>query len=252
MSDAPRSGERVQKILARAGVASRRKAEVLIEEGRVEVNGKVCHLGDRMDASRDFVRLDGRIVHKPGRQRYLLLNKPRGYLSTVSDPEGRRTVLDLVPPGQRKALFPVGRLDFQTEGLLLLTTDGEFGHRIMHPRFGCTKTYSVKVRGVPSREIIKRLEGGIRLDGKRTAPCTISPLRPKGRRKPSQQNSWWSIELNEGRTRQIREMFKRVGHPVMRLRRTAIGSLTDGDLASGACRELSQSEVAALLATSTE
>ncbi|MCB1007921.1 MAG: rRNA pseudouridine synthase [Acidobacteria bacterium] len=237
------SEERIQKLLARAGVAARRKAEELIREGRVTVNGEVATLGAKADPARDAIKVDDRRVHVPRSQRYLLLNKPKGYLTAVSDPEGRPTVLDLVPPPMRKALVPVGRLDYQTEGLLLLTDDGDFAQHLAHPRYGCRKTYEVKVKGVPAETALERLRGGIVLEGKRTAPCRIEPVRRRGPRREEGGNSWFSVELSEGRTRQIREMFFRVGHPVQKLRRVAIGPLTDGTLAPGDLRELTEREV---------
>jgi 23S rRNA pseudouridine2605 synthase len=237
------SEERLQKILARAGVASRRKVEELIREARVTINGRVAEIGDKADLERDAVKLDGkRILPKAGAHHYLLLNKPRGVMSTIKDPEGRPTVLDLVPPGLRKALVPVGRLDFQTEGLLLLTDDGDFAQHVAHPRYGCVKTYEAKVKGHPEPEDIARLEAGIVLDGKRTSPCRIT-ARPVPRRAAEGANSWWSVELSEGRTRQIRDMFERIGHPVQKLRRVAIGPVRDPRLPVGSLRDLTEREV---------
>jgi 23S rRNA pseudouridine2605 synthase len=269
------SEERLQKLLARAGIASRRKAEELIREGRVTVNGQPAGIGDKADLARDSVKLDERRIQAPAVHRYLLLNKPRGVMSTVSDPAGRPTVIDLVPPALRRALAPVGRLDFQTEGLLLLTDDGDLAQHVAHPSFGCWKTYEVKVRGRPADEQIERLRSGIVLEGRRTAPCRIAALPrpsrlsrskaaraaaarragggpgPGGRRSPRREpegdtSSWWSVELGEGRTRQIREMFQRIGHPVQKLRRIAIGPVSDPDIPVGSLRELSEREVAAL------
>jgi len=236
------SEERLQKALARAGVASRRKVEELIREGRVTVNGHLAEIGEKADLDRDAVKVDGKRIQPPRGHRYLLLNKPRGVMSTVSDPEGRPTVIDLVPPALRKALVPVGRLDFNSEGLLLLTDDGEFAQRVAHPSNGSVKTYEVKVKGHPQEGELDRLRGGIVLDGRRTAPCRIRPRRAIGRREES-ENSWWVVELTEGRTRQIRDMFERVGHPVQKLRRVAIGPLADPGLAPGDLRELTPREV---------
>jgi 23S rRNA pseudouridine2605 synthase len=248
------SEERLQKILARAGVASRRKAEELIRDGLVTINGRVADLGDKADPETDSIKVDGKRVQPASSEhRYLLLNKPREVMSTVADPEGRKTVMDFVPPGMRKALVPVGRLDYHTEGLLLLTDDGEFAQRIAHPRYGSTKTYEVKVKGTPSESQIERLRHGVVLDGKRTSPATITeraPFRPSGARRrgePESDNSWWVIEISEGRTRQIREMFFQIGHPVQKLRRVAIGSLRDPRLPVGALRELTEKEVRGLL-----
>jgi 23S rRNA pseudouridine2605 synthase len=248
------SEERLQKILARAGVAtSRRKAEELIQEGRVTINGKVAGLGEKADPGRDAIKVDSRRIQPLQEHHYFLLNKPKGVMSTITDPEGRRTVIDLVPPGMRKALVPVGRLDFNTEGLLLLTDDGEFAQAVAHPRYGSVKTYEVKVKGVPSDSQLERLRAGIVIDGKRTAPARITsraPFKPAGARRrgePESENSWWIVELTEGRTRQIREMFFHVGHSVQKLRRIAIGPLRDPDLPVGALRELTEREVQRLL-----
>ncbi len=252
------SEERLQKILARAGIASRRKAEELIEEGKVTVNGQVASLGDKVDPERDAIKVDGRRVQPAAahEHRYLLLNKPREVMSTLADPEGRKTVLDFVPPQMRKALVPVGRLDYNTEGLLLLTDDGEFAQRIAHPRYGSTKTYEVKVKGTPTEAQLDRLRNGVMLEGRRTAPAKITPrgLRPAPRRKgePESDNSWWIVEIAEGRTRQIREMFFQIGHPVGKLRRVAIGPLRDTALPVGALRELSEQEVHKLMKSTRE
>jgi len=239
------SEERIQKILARAGIAARRKAEELIREGRVTVNGKVAELGQKADPLADAIKVDGKRVQPGQAHRYLLLNKPKGYLTAVSDPQGRPTVIDLVPPALRRALVPVGRLDFHTEGLLLLTDDGELANRVSHPRFGCHKTYEVKVKGVPEEAKLERLRRGVVLDGRRTSPARVEPLRRTQRGEES-GNSWFRVELSEGRTRQIREMFFRVGHPVQKLRRIAIGPLVDPNLPVGALRELEEAEVRAL------
>lgn len=239
------SAERVQKILARAGVASRRKAEELIEAGRVTVNGRIATLGDRADPETDHVKVDGARVAPRTTFHYLLLNKPAGVMSTRHDPEGRPTVLELVPETYRKALVPVGRLDFNTEGLLLLTDDGDFAQRIAHPRYGCTKTYEAKVKGRPPEEAVEKLRRrGAVIEGRHTVPVRIEPLRVSGPREG--KNTWWTVELAEGRTRQIREMFFRTGHPVQRLRRVAIGPLRDPELPLGAVRELTDDEVQAL------
>ncbi len=240
------SEERLQKLLARAGIASRRASETLIREGRVTVNGAVASIGDRADPSSDAIKVDGRRVTFPEGHRYLVLNKPKGYITTRSDPEGRPTVMDLVPQELRRRLMPVGRLDFHTEGLLLMTTDGEFAQRIAHPSFGCRKTYAVKVKGAPDEGAIARLRRGMTVAGRRTRPARVQRIHPQGAR--SGANTWWSVELGEGRTRQIREMFFRVGHPVMRLRRVGIGSLRDNRLAIGEWRELTPGEVDALMA----
>ncbi len=236
------SEERLQKILARAGVASRRKAESLIEEGRVTVDGKVATVGDKADPESAAIKVDGKRVEPRTAHRYLLLNKPAGVMSTRADPEGRPTVMGLVPERFRKALVPVGRLDFQTEGLLLLTDDGDLAHRVAHPRYGCHKVYEAKVKGQPAAAEIEKLRRrGVVIDGRHTVPVRLDPLRVSGPREG--KNTWWTVELAEGRTRQIREMFFRIGHPVQRLRRVSIGPLRDPSLPPGALRELTEREV---------
>jgi pseudouridine synthase len=238
------SEDRLQKILARAGVASRRASEELIRAGRVTVNGQVATLGDKADSDQDAIKVDGkRLQPPPSEHRYLLLNKPPGVMSTVNDPEGRPTVLELVPPALRKALVPVGRLDFQTEGLLLLTNDGELAHRVAHPRYGCSKLYEVKVKGRPAEKDLDRLRAGVRIEGRRTAPCRIAAHRPPAGGREAETNTWWQVELSEGRTRQIREMFFRIGAPVIRLRRVAVGPIRDDSLPPGGLRELTTAEV---------
>lgn len=239
------SEERIQKLLARAGVASRRKVEQMLAEGLVTVNGQVAAVGDKADPEGDSIKVEGRRVDlRTPVHRYLLLNKPLKFMSTVDDPEGRPTVLDLVPPQFRKALVPVGRLDFLSEGLLLLTDDGEFAHRVGHPRFGCTKLYEVKVKGMPSSDGLRKLRQGTVIDGRRAIPRQLESIRKPGPK--DVKNSWWRVELGEGRNREIREMFFRIGHPVSKLRRVAIGPITDAGLPVGALRELSETEVAAL------
>lgn len=237
------SAERLQKILARAGIASRRAAEELIRAGRVTVNGEVATLGSKADPRVDAIKADGKRVVLGDSHRYFLLYKPRGYITTLSDPEGRRTVIDLIEPRHRKALVPVGRLDFDSEGLILLTDDGDFAHRVSHPSFGCKKGYAVKVRGEPARRELEKLREGIVLDGRKTAPATIERLQVSSREGGVRKNTWWRVELAEGRTRQIREMFLRIGHPVQRLKRVAIGPVEDRSLRPGDYRELTRREI---------
>ena len=240
------SVERLQKILARAGVAARRKVEIMMQEGRVTVNGRVAVLGDKADPASDSIKVDDKRIHCTTSHRYLLLNKPRGFLTAVEDEAGRPTVMQLVPQHWRKALIPVGRLDYQTEGLLLLTDDGEFAQRISHPRYGCHKTYEVKVKGTPDETQLERLRRGIVLEGRRTAPCRITWMKSTGSRDEEGGNTWFAVELSEGRTRQVREMFFRIGHSVQKLRRVAIGPLRDTELPVGALRELSERELSLL------
>lgn len=249
MSQSSRQPERLQKILSRAGLASRRAAEEMIREGRVTVNGEIASLGSKADPAADFIKLDGKRVVLPASHRYLLLNKPPGYLTTKSDPQGRPTVFDLLPKPLQRGLFPVGRLDFDTEGLLVLTDDGELAHRISHPSHGCSKSYEVKVKGRPSEASIERLRSGIVLSGRRTRPAKIAPVdRSRGRR-GIETNSWWRLELKEGRTRQIRLMFERIGHSVLRLRRVSIGPLNDRRLRKGTFRDLTDEELRRLANT---
>jgi len=228
------SGERLQKALARVGWGSRRVVEELIADGRVSVNGEVAQLGRRVDLDHDLVEVDGAPVGiKPGLVHYLL-NKPRGVVTTASDTHGRPTVLSLVPEEPR--VFPVGRLDMDTEGLLLLTNDGELAHRLTHPSFGVEKTYVAEVEGAPSRAAIRRLREGIELDDGMTAPAKVALTEP----------NVLTLTIHEGRNRQVRRMCEAIGHPVVRLVRTRFGPLHDRRLKPGAWRELSQEEVRAL------
>ncbi|HEY7114312.1 MAG TPA: pseudouridine synthase [Thermoanaerobaculia bacterium] len=236
--------ERLQKILSEAGLASRREAEEWIREGRVIVNGKIAAIGERADAARDAIRVDGKRVRPPAARTYVLLNKPKGVVTTTSDPEGRNTVLEYLPAPLRRRVRPVGRLDVQTEGLLLLTDDGDLAARVSHPRSGCGKEYAVKVAGVPSDADLERLRRGIFLDGMRLRPCRIERVSTTGGR--GKGNSWLRVTLFEGRSRQIRRMFQTAGHLVSKLKRTAIGPLRDGRLPPGAWRTLTQAEVSAL------
>jgi len=234
--------ERLQKIIAHAGVSSRREAEAMIREGRVTLNGRVVtELGTRADPDRDHIKVDGKLITKAEPHRYILLYKPKEVMTTVEDPQGRRTVIDLVR-GIRERIYPVGRLDFHSEGLVLLTNDGELAFKVSHPTHGSVKTYSVKVRGVPEDRMIDKLRRGITLDGKRTLPCDIERMRTTGKR-DDEGNSWFEVKLREGRTQQIRKMFQAIGHPVSKLRRVAIGPISDPKLTPGVWRELTKHEV---------
>ena len=234
--------ERLQKIIAHAGFASRREAETMIREGRVTVNGRiVTELGTRADAERDHIKVDGKLITHAEPHRYIILYKPKEVMTTVVDPQGRRTVIDLVR-GIRERIYPVGRLDFHSEGLVLLTNDGDLAFQVSHPKHGSVKTYHVKVRGVPEQRLVEKLERGITLDGKRTLPCEIAPMRTTGR-SDDEGNSWFEVRLREGRTQQIRKMFQAVGHPVSKLRRVAIGPISDPKLTPGVWRELTKHEV---------
>jgi 23S rRNA pseudouridine2605 synthase len=233
--------QRLQKVLAQAGVASRRAAEKLIAEGRVSVNGTtVREMGTKADPAHDDVRVDGRRIGAPQRRRYILLNKPAGYVSTRADPQRRPTVLDLLH-GVREYLYPVGRLDYDSEGLLLLTNDGDLAARLTHPRHGVERTYEVRVAGTPDTEALGRLRKGIPLDGRPTLPADVTLL---GSRRT--QEAVLVLTIREGRNRQVRRMCEAVGHPVRTLRRIRIGPLEDRRLKPGQWRELTEREVGAL------
>jgi 23S rRNA pseudouridine2605 synthase len=245
--------ERLQKLIARAGIASRRHAEELITEGRVTVNGKkVTELGAKADLAKDHVKVDGKLLRAPARRHAYLLNKPRGVVVTKDDPEGRQTIFTLIGPRLPPAVVPAGRLDAESEGLLVLTDDGELVQKLTHPSGGCKKEYEVKVSGVPTPEQIARLERGVVLDGVRTAPAEISLVKTTPERQGAGGNAWMKVILREGRSRQIRRMFDSVGHPVSKLRRVAIGPIRDRALPIGAFRELTEEEVAALFAMKAE
>lgn len=233
--------DRLNLALARAGVASRRASDRLIAEGRVTVNGRVVNiLGSRVEPGRDRIEVDGRrIPAPPARHTYLMLHKPRGCVTTMRDPEGRPTVHGLLR-GVSARLFPVGRLDYQSEGLLLLTDDGDLARALMHPSTGVTKTYQAKVRGTPTPEALARLARGVRVDGRATLPATAEVIRRTG------TAAWVEVVLKEGRKRQVRRMLETVGHPVQRLRRTRYDGLELGALAPGRFRVLTSREVARL------
>ena len=242
--------ERLQKILSAAGIASRRTAETLIAQGRVTVNGRtVTELGTRATAE-DDIRVDGRRVKGAQRRRYILLYKPRGYITTRSDPQHRPTVIDLLTRGGvREYVYPVGRLDYDSEGLLLLTSDGDLAARLTHPRHGIEREYEVRVRGVPDQHDLDRLSRGISLEGRRTAAAEIE-LR-KVIEGESGQQALLSFVIREGRNRQVRNMCDAIGHPVVRLRRIRIGPITDEHIRPGEFRDLSERELALLRQSST-
>jgi 23S rRNA pseudouridine2605 synthase len=228
------SPERLQKILARAGFGSRRASEALIAAGRVRVNGEVATLGDRADPETDRIEVDGAVVGVRLGLVHYLLNKPAGVVTTASDPHRRPTVVELVPAEPR--VFPVGRLDAETEGLLLLTNDGELAHQLTHPSFGVDKEYLAEVEGRPTRGALRRLREGVDLEDGPTAPAKVSVVGERLLR----------ITLHEGRNRQVRRMCDAVGHPVRRLVRVRIGPIADRRLAPGEWRALEQDEVRAL------
>ncbi len=227
-------GERLQKVLARVGIGSRRVCEDLIAEERVTVNGEIAELGRRVDPEHDLVEVDGAPIGiRPGLVHYLL-NKPSGVVTTASDPQGRPTVVELVPAEPR--VFPVGRLDLDTEGLLLLTNDGELANRIAHPSHGVEKEYLAEVEGNPSRAALRTLREGVDLDDGPTAPAQVALVSPGLVR----------LTIHEGRNRQVRRMLDAVGHPVTRLIRTRIGPISDRRLAPGSWRPLEDRELRAL------
>jgi 23S rRNA pseudouridine2605 synthase len=229
--------ERLQKILAHAGVASRRKAEELILAGRVSVNGEtVTELGSKADLSTDKVKIDGRVLKAPEHYMYFALNKPKNVVTTVRDPQGRQTVMSFFK-GMRERIYPVGRLDYASEGLLLLTNDGEFANRMMSPASHVVKTYLVKVNGALNAEEEEQFRRGIPMHGRKTAPAGLRLIR-RG------ENPWYEVRLVEGRQNQIRIMFKHFGRLVEKLKRVKIGFLDLGTLKPGAYRTLTNAEVA--------
>jgi 23S rRNA pseudouridine2605 synthase len=239
VDDTTRSGTRLQKILSQAGIASRRAAEKLIAEGRVSVNGKtIREMGTKADPLADDIRVDGRRIRTAERTRYILLYKPVGYVTTRADPQRRRTVIDLLA-GIREYVYPVGRLDYETEGLLLVTNDGDLAARLTHPRHGVERTYEARVAGMPDENAVDRLRRGVSLDGRRTLPADVVLLNA-GRR---DQEGVLRMTIREGRNRQVRRMLEAVGHPARSLKRTRIGPVSDRRLKPGQWRELTGEEV---------
>jgi 23S rRNA pseudouridine2605 synthase len=261
-SDAP-SGERLQKILARAGIASRRAAETIILEGRVQVNGQtVTELGTRADISRDHVRVDGKLLHGPEPTKYFMVNKPRGYVTTLDDPEHRPTVMQLLGQDKQKKtigehsklprLYPVGRLDYLSEGLLLMTNDGDLANKLSKAATGVLKTYLVKVSGAPTDAAIDQIRRGIMIDRGRLADTRSTGRRDRVLTQPAKveqvrggDNPWYEVTLTEGRNRQLRKMFEEIGHHVEKIRRIGYGALRL-DVPPGEYRELTPGEVIAL------
>jgi 23S rRNA pseudouridine2605 synthase len=237
--------ERLQKILSQAGISSRRAAEELITAGRVAVNGSVVtELGTKADPAQDRITLDGKPVKLEAARVYILLNKPVGYVTTMKDPQGRPVVTSLLK-GVKERIYPVGRLDYNTEGLLLLTNDGELANRLAHPRHEVDKGYLVRVRGSVNQEQLRLLAAGVELEDGMTAPAVVNLVRE------SENNSWLSITIHEGRYRQVRRMCEAVGLAVVRLRRTRYGFLEAGELKPGEYRLLSTPEVDGLRALCT-
>ena len=227
---------RLQKVLAEIGLASRRQSEEMIREGRVTVNGRAARIGEKVDPSRDHIKVDGRRVALPSEKLYLLLHKPKNTVTTLEDPEGRPTVLSLVKE-KRARLFPVGRLDYDAEGFLLLTNDGDLAHRLSHPSFRIPRTYRVKVKGKPSPEEIRKLSRGISLEDGPTAPCRITFLRE------TRENAWMEMTLREGRNRQVKRMWEKMGYPVLKLKRVSFAGLALGNLQPGEYRALGPKEL---------
>jgi 23S rRNA pseudouridine2605 synthase len=233
-------GVRLQKVLAAAGVASRRACEIMISEGRVEVNGRlVLEQGTRVDPDRDVIRVDGSRIPPPRRHQYLVLNKPRGVVSTMADPSGRRTLAEFLTGRER--LFHVGRLDTDSEGLLLLTNDGEFAHRLAHPSYEVPKTYLAEVAGVVNQATLRRLRAGISLDDGPVRPSSVTLVST------GTDRSLIKITLHEGRNHIVRRTMEAVGHPVRRLSRTGIGPVRLGSLKVGELRDLTRDELGGLL-----
>jgi 23S rRNA pseudouridine2605 synthase len=239
--------DRLQKILSQAGIASRRAAETLMADGRVTVNGRVVReMGAKADPAGDDIRVDGRRIHVAERRRYILLNKPAGFVTTRADPQRRRTVMDLLG-GVRDYVYPVGRLDYDTEGLLLLTNDGDLAARLTHPRHGLDRTYEARVAGVPDEAALERLRRGVPLDGRRTLPADVVLLnRDVGAKGRGSREGVLRLRIREGRNRQVRRMCEAVGCPVRHLRRTRFGPLADRRLRPGEWRDLTPAEVQAL------
>ena len=233
--------ERLQKILSRAGVSSRRAAEKMIAEGRISVNRTVVvEPGTKADPGKDEIRLDGRLISLETERIYLMLHKPKGYVTTLSDPQGRPIVTDLLN-GVAARVYPVGRLDYDSEGLLILTNDGEFAQRLQHPRYGIPKTYRVKVEGHLLKGELKALENGIDLPDGRFAPAEVQL------EKTNPGSTWLTLTLTDGRNRVIRRAFDSLGHPVARLVRVAVADITLASLREGAWRLLTSREVERLL-----
>jgi pseudouridine synthase len=238
--------ERIQKIIARAGIASRRAAEKMVLEGRIAINGvQVTQMGVMADPERDDIRVDGHLISVETGKIYLLLNKPRGYVTTLDDPQGRPIVTDLLA-GIQERVFPVGRLDYDSEGLLLLTNDGELAQRLQHPRYGTTKTYRVKAEGHLSRREMRALSEGVALEDGLFRPLSAALERK------SPKSCWIVLTLAEGRNRVIRRAFAAIGHPVLRLVRVALSDVLLGDLKPGAYRHLTGKEVSRLIQVSKQ
>jgi len=233
--------QRIQKILAQMGVASRRKAEELIAEGRVTVNGRTAEIGMKADSARDHVKVDGKLLTRPEPKVYLIFNKPKGVVTSLSDPEGRPTVKDFLQRVKYR-VFPVGRLDYDTEGLLLITNDGDFAQAVLHPSKKIYKTYLAKVKGIIDNDALEKLRAGVRLQEGQTAPSKVRRIPHR-----SENNSWIEISLHEGRNRQVRRMLEKVGYPVAKLKRVSINGVKLRNLKPGEFRPLEPDEMESLM-----
>ncbi len=234
--------ERIQKLIARSGLCSRRDADRMVAEGRVTVNGQPAAVGDKADVATDHIKVDGKRLKVAEPDRYVLLYKPRAVMTTCDDPEERKTVIDLVRPIVKERVFPVGRLDYHSEGLLLLTNDGDLAAKVTHPRFGVVREYMVKIRGDLDETQDRLLRAGTVIDGHHVRPLSAERVR----KSKGGTSTWWRVEVTEGRTHEVRQLFFRAGHLVQRLRRSAIGPLRDSSLRSGDFRMLTDDEVKAL------
>ncbi len=229
--------ERLQKFIARAGVASRREVERFITEGRVAVNGCIItKLGTKVDPVRDVIKFDGILVRSSPKKLYVVLNKPVGYVSTLKDPQGRPVIMELLNRITVR-VYPVGRLDYDAEGLMLLTNDGELAHRLQHPRYGISRTYEVKIKDIPTDDELSRVRKGIKLEDGVTLPAKVTFLRR------TMKNCWLKMTLSEGRNRQVKRMFAAIGHPVMKIKRVKFGVIGLGNLMKGQYRHLTEDEV---------
>jgi len=240
--------ERIQKIIARSGLCSRRDADQMIADGRVTVDGRVARPGEKADSRTARIKIDGRAVKAPESLRYFLLYKPRAVMTTCDDPEERKTVLDFVRPVVPERVYPVGRLDYHSEGLLILTNDGELAARIAHPRFGVVREYLVKIRGDLTTSEYRKLMAGTSVEGRHVKP----KLAQRSSKVRGGKATWWRLEVLEGRTREVRELFLCAGHHVQRLRRTAIGPLRDDSLNPGDFRTITAKELEALRRASSK
>jgi 23S rRNA pseudouridine2605 synthase len=228
--------ERIQKIIAQMGIASRRKAEEIIAEGRVTVNGKIALIGEKADPSKDHIKVDGKLLIRREPKVYLMFNKPKNVVTSLADPQGRPTIKDYLK-GIRYRVFPVGRLDFDSEGLLFLTNDGDFTNAVLHPSRKIPKTYMVKVKGIIDDNKINKLRQGVRLEDGRTLPAKVKFARQ------SENNSWIEIAITEGKKRQVRRMVEAVGHPALKLRRVSINGIRLSGLKIGELRPLTEREL---------